>query len=96
MSGLLAAFDVVLAAALVLAAWAALSSRDLFRAVASFVAFGLLMTLSWVRLEAVDIALAEAGIGAGFTGALLLAGVGRLRRQARSRDQAGQGGGATP
>jgi multisubunit Na+/H+ antiporter MnhB subunit len=32
----------------------------------------LLLTIAWCRLDAVDIALAEAGIGAGLTGALLL------------------------
>lgn len=73
--------DLTLAAALTLVAWQALASTDLFRAIALFVAFGLLMTLAWVRLDAIDVALAEAGIGAGFTGALFLAGLARLRRQ---------------
>jgi uncharacterized MnhB-related membrane protein len=77
--------DATLAVALVVVAWRALASEDLFKAIALFVAFGLLMTLGWVRLDALDIALAEAGIGAGFTGALLLAGLARLRRQAHGR-----------
>ena len=81
MTTLIAALDVTLAAALVLVAGRALASEDFFEAIALFVAFGLLMTLAWVRIDAVDIALAEAGIGAGFTGALLLAGLARLRRQ---------------
>jgi uncharacterized MnhB-related membrane protein len=42
--------------------------------------FGLLMALTWVRLDAPDIALAEAAIGAGLTGALLLDTIGYLRR----------------
>lgn len=37
-----------------------------------FIIFGLLMALAWARLAAPDIALAEAAIGAGLTGALLL------------------------
>jgi energy-converting hydrogenase B subunit D len=78
---LIAGLDITLAAALVLVAARALASNDPFEAIALFVAFGLLMTLAWVRLDAVDVALAEAGIGAGFTGALLLAGLARLRRQ---------------
>ncbi len=64
-------------------AWQALSVTDLFRAVAMFVAFGLLVAIAWVRLEAPDVAIAEAAIGAGLTGALLLITLRRLhdRRQ---------------
>lgn len=75
------ALDAVLAAGLVWVAFTALASADLLRAIALFIAFGLLMTLAWVRLDAVDVALAEAGIGAGFTGALLLMAASRLRRR---------------
>lgn len=83
MSTLVWWLDITLAVTLVLVAWQALASEDPFRAIALFIAFGLLMTLGWVRLDAIDIALAEAGIGAGFTGALFLAGLARLRRQTR-------------
>jgi energy-converting hydrogenase B subunit D len=72
--------DLLLVAALLATAGAALLSRDLFRAVVLFVAFGLLMALGWVRLEAPDIALAEAAIGAGLTGVLLLDAVSHFRR----------------
>jgi energy-converting hydrogenase B subunit D len=44
-----------------------------------FIVFGLLMALAWARLDAPDIALAEAAIGAGLTGALLLDALGALR-----------------
>lgn len=71
--------DVVLALALMGLAWAALASVDLFKAIVLFIAFGLLMALVWVRLNAPDIALAEAAIGAGVTGALLLAAYAKLR-----------------
>jgi energy-converting hydrogenase B subunit D len=50
-----------------------------FHAVVLFIVFGLLMALAWARLGAPDIALAEAAIGAGLTGALLLDAVGHLR-----------------
>jgi energy-converting hydrogenase B subunit D len=73
-------FDLVLGLGLLLAALGALWSRSLFRAVVLFVVFGLLVALAWVRLEAPDVALAEAAIGAGLTGALLLDAVGHLRR----------------
>lgn len=73
------AFDLLLAAALLWSAWRALATPDIFRAVVLFIVFGLLLTLVWARLAAPDIALAEAAIGAGLTGALLLDAVGALR-----------------
>ena len=71
-------FDAVLGFALLGLVWLALSSTDLFKAIVLFIAFGLLMALAWVRLDAPDVALAEAAIGAGLTGALLLAALARL------------------
>jgi len=71
-------FDVVLGLTLVWLAWQTLSSLDLFRAIVLFIAFGLLMALAWVRLDAPDVALAEATIGAGLTGALLLSALAQL------------------
>lgn len=73
------ALDILLALALLGLAWGVLASVDLFRAIVLFIAFGLLMALVWVRLDAPDVALAEAAIGAGLTGALLLAAYARLR-----------------
>lgn len=64
--------DLLLVTALLGVAWKALASPDLFKAVVLFIAFGLLMSLAWIRLNAPDIALAEAAIGAGLTGTLLL------------------------
>jgi multisubunit Na+/H+ antiporter MnhB subunit len=54
-------------------AWATLESRDPRRGVVLFIAFGLVLALVWARLAAPDVALAEAAIGAGLSGALLLA-----------------------
>ncbi|TVQ95064.1 MAG: DUF4040 domain-containing protein [Chromatiaceae bacterium] len=59
-------------------AWRTLASADLFRAIVLFIAFGLVLAMIWARLDAADIALAEAAIGAGVTGALLLAALARL------------------
>lgn len=72
-------FDALIALTLVWIAWRSLTTAELFRAVVLFIAFGLLMALAWVRLHAPDIALAEAAIGAGLTGALLLDAVGHLQ-----------------
>ena len=64
--------DAVLAASLLALGWGALASKSMRRAVALFIGFGLILALIWIRLRAPDIALAEAAIGAGLTGALLL------------------------
>ena len=71
-------FDVILALTLVWLCWRVLSATDLFKAVVLFIVFGLLMALAWVRLQAPDVALAEAAIGSGLTGALLLDAVGQI------------------
>ena len=78
MTLLLWVFDSLLGLSLLWLAWRALSSPDLFKAIVLFISFGLLLALAWVRLDAPDVALAEAAIGAGLTGALLLAAWARL------------------
>jgi uncharacterized MnhB-related membrane protein len=52
-----------------------------------FVVFGLLLALVWARLGAVDVALAEAAIGAGLSGALLLQSAIRQTRDVRGPDR---------
>lgn len=80
--------DAVLAAfALLLAAWTVATRRS-FDAMIGFVALGLLLTLIWVRLGAVDVALAEAAIGAGLGGVLLLGAHARLRGATPDADDA--------
>ncbi len=74
------AFDGVLALVLLVLAWQLLRSPSLFKAVVLFISFGLMLSLAWVRLKAIDIALAEAAIGAGLTGALFLTALDRLQR----------------
>ncbi|MFP4657322.1 MAG: Na(+)/H(+) antiporter subunit B, partial [Desulfonatronovibrionaceae bacterium] len=64
--------DVLLIVALLLTAWRLLESSDLFQAIVLFVSFGLFLALVWLRLMAPDIALAEAAVGAGLSGVLLL------------------------
>ncbi len=65
--------DLTLASLLLGLAAAATLTRDLKRGVVLFIAFGLLLAVVWARLRAPDLALAEAAIGAGVAGALLLA-----------------------
>jgi energy-converting hydrogenase B subunit D len=89
MTALAWGFDLLLVTALLGLAWQVMASRDLFKSVVLFIAFGLLMALAWVRLQAPDIALAEAAIGTGLTGALLLDAVGHLEvgRKRRRKDK---------
>ncbi len=61
-----------------LAIWTVVA-RDTFAAVTGFVPYGLLLTLAWLQLRAVDVAMTEAAIGAGLTGVLLIAAAARLR-----------------
>ncbi|OYX14629.1 MAG: sodium:proton antiporter [Rhizobiales bacterium 32-66-8] len=67
----------LLALALALALWC-IGAADTLRATMVFVAFGLVLTLLWVRLEAVDVALTEAAVGSGVTGLLLMRAAARL------------------
>ena len=80
-------FDLPLALVLLWLAWRLLTSADLFKAVVLFIAFGLLMALAWVRLQAVDIALAEAAIGAGVTGALFLSALNKINSNQQKNDK---------
>ncbi|MGB7755717.1 MAG: hydrogenase subunit MbhD domain-containing protein [Salinisphaera sp.] len=75
--------DGLIGIGLVWLAWRSLSIPSPFAAVVLFVAFGLLLALAWVRLNSPDVALAEAAIGAGLTGALLLDATARLEGGAR-------------
>jgi uncharacterized MnhB-related membrane protein len=54
-------------------------ARDSFAAIVGFVAYGLLLSLAWMGLSAPDVALTEAALGGGVTGALLLGACARLR-----------------
>lgn len=66
-----------------LAVWITLA-RDTFSAVVAFIAYGLLLTLAWVQLQGIDVALTEAAIGGGLTGALLIGAASRLRSSERA------------
>jgi multisubunit Na+/H+ antiporter MnhB subunit len=72
MGGAEFALDLLLATSLVVLALVLLTSESFLRTALLFIVFGVCMALAWVRLLAPDIALAEAAIGAGITGVLLL------------------------
>jgi multisubunit Na+/H+ antiporter MnhB subunit len=74
-----ASFDIVLAVLVLPLAFWTIAARETFVAVVSYVAYGLLLALVWVRLGAPDVALAVAAIGSGLSGVLLLGTAARLR-----------------
>ena len=75
-----------------LAVWA-IVAREAYAAVVGFIAYGLLLTLVWVQLHGIDVALTEAAIGGGLTGALLIGAASRLRGS-DAANHAGQRGAA--
>jgi len=70
--------DGLIVIALVVLAVQAITGQSLFRGIIHFVVFGLTMALAWARIGAPDLAMAEAAIGAGLTGALMLVAYRRL------------------
>jgi multisubunit Na+/H+ antiporter MnhB subunit len=68
---------------LAVAGWTILV-RDDYAAIVGFVTYGLLLSLVWVSLSSLDIALTEAAIGGGVTGVMLLGAGARLRNAQES------------
>jgi len=82
MTMILWTLDIALCGSLIWLASQTLATADLFKAIVLFIVFGLVMALTWARLDAPDIALAEAAIGAGLTGALFLSTLAALTKPA--------------
>jgi len=75
------ALDVAVVLLLLGLALRLITTRDLFEAIVLFVAYGLTLALAWIRVGAPDVALAEAALGAGVTGAIFLNAFKRLARR---------------
>jgi uncharacterized MnhB-related membrane protein len=73
------AFEALLMLSIVILAWMSIFSASLFRCIVFFVGVGLLVTIVWGQMGALDVAIAEAAIGAGLTGSLLLAAWNRIK-----------------
>lgn len=78
-------FDLLLCVLLLGLVLRILTVPDLYQGAIFFIAFGLSMTLAWARLSAPDVALAEAAIGAGLLGVLLLDSLRVFVPRARAR-----------
>ena len=76
-------FDIVLALLLLgVGGWSILA-RNMMTAVIIFIAYGLLLSLAWVRIFAVDVSLTEAAIGSGATGMLMVIAAHKVGADAR-------------
>jgi multisubunit Na+/H+ antiporter MnhB subunit len=64
--------DLALVLLILIASVSTVAARDRRDSVIGFIVVGLLLSLAWIRLNAVDVALTEAAIGGGATGLLLL------------------------
>jgi energy-converting hydrogenase B subunit D len=71
-------FDGLLVVLILVLASGALFNTNIFNGIVLFISLGLAVTIAWVRLNAIDVAIAEVTIGAGLTGALLLGAWKRL------------------
>lgn len=77
--------DAALALMVPVLAALALAHPRLIAGILIFIVYGLALTVCWYRLGAPDVALAEAAVGAGITGALLIGAAARLQRIERRR-----------
>lgn len=77
--------DLSLCLALLVLGWRLLHSSDHFQAVVLFITFGLTLSLTWVRLEAPDIAIAEAAVGAGLAGVMLVDALRMIKKPSPSQ-----------
>ncbi len=75
--------DLSLCITLLLLGWRLLHSSDHFQAIVLFITFGLILSLTWVRLEAPDIAIAEAAVGAGLAGVMLVDALRMIKNPSR-------------
>ncbi len=75
------ALNIIIIVLLVVTALLAVFARDLLAAVIIFSVYSLLMALMWQRLQAPDLALTEAALGAGVTTVLFVVTIFKTRRR---------------
>lgn len=73
-------FQYLLLIFLVVCALAVARMRDLLGAVIIFTSYSLVMAILWQQLEAPDVAITEAAIGAGVTSLLFIVVISKTRR----------------
>ncbi len=80
------ALNLVLLLLLMSTALAAVLAQDLLAAVVIFSSYSMVMSLLWLRLQAPDLALAEAAVGAGVTTVLFVVTIFKARRREGESD----------
>ena len=71
--------DITLGLVICAVALGTVLARDLLASIVFFIVYGAMLSIAWVRLGSIDVALAEAAIGAGLTGILLIGAAARLK-----------------
>jgi len=71
-------FKIVLLALLIICALATAASKKMLTAVIIFMSYALIMSIIWVLLEAPDLAITEAAVGAGVTTVLFFVALKRV------------------
>lgn len=69
------AFDVILLVFLIICALMVAYTKDMLAAVVIFASYSLVMAIIWQMLDAPDIAITEAAVGAGITTLLFVAAI---------------------
>ncbi|MBC7229384.1 MAG: DUF4040 domain-containing protein [Actinobacteria bacterium] len=80
------ALNLVFIALLVATALLSVFARDLLAAVIIFSVYSLIMALMWQRLQAPDLALTEAAVGAGVTTVLFVVTIFKTRRREEEKE----------
>jgi energy-converting hydrogenase B subunit D len=80
------ALNITFIVMLVVSALLAVFSRDLLAAVIIFSVYSLIMALMWQRLQAPDLALTEAAVGAGITTVLFVVAIFKTRRREEEKE----------
>ena len=74
--------DIILCLSVLFIAASIFLVKNSFSAIVLFICLGLVLAICWIRLNAIDVAIAEAAIGAGLTGAMLIAAWRKLTSEA--------------
>lgn len=85
------AFNLILITLLITTALGATMVRDLLAAVIIFSSYSMIMALLWQRLQAPDLALAEAAVGAGITTVLFIITIFKTSRGKQAEGRLAEG-----
>lgn len=78
-------FNLIVIGIMIVGAIAAATTRNLISAVIVFMVYSLMMAVLWQRMNAPDLAITEAAVGAGITSILFIVALRRMRKLGRSK-----------